>query len=151
MIYRFLQELQPPDFTSIDSWTTLAIALLVVLAVAAAPRRTLRHSFLLVAFAVAAYVAFRSARDAWFLVVTGLPTSRSRSGGARRWRKSPPRTPLLVALGTTCVVALAAFRFGVSRELLDANLARSFPVGAAAFVESEGLPGPMLNHYDWGG
>lgn len=154
LIYQFIQELRPPDFTTIDSWMTLAIALLVVLVVLGTARRTLRRPFLLVAFAVAAYVAFRSARDAWFVVVTGLPIvalAFTRREESKESSEESSGHPLVVAVGTACVVVLAAVRLDVSKPSLAANLARNFPVGAAEFIDSEHLPGPMYNHYDWGG
>lgn len=150
LIYRYIQELQPPDFATIDSWMTLAIALFAVFAVLRAPRAMFRRGFLLLAFAVACFVAFRSARDAWFVVLTGLPIL----AWALARREEPAETsgsPLAIAAGTAAIVALAAVGLRVTRASLAANLARSFPVGAAEFVESRQLAGPMYNHYDWGG
>ncbi len=40
---------------------------------------------------------------------------------------------------------------GVTEASLDAAVARAFPSGAALFVETHGLKGPLYNGFDWGG
>lgn len=146
-IYGHLQELQPPSFTLISTWMTLAIALLAVLWAA---RRILDRPFLLALLAVAACIGFRSERDAWFVVVTGSSIVAIASGRRPESEESSTH-PIVVGTGTACVVLVAAASVDLSTESLAANLRRNFPVGAAEFVESEHLQGPMYNHYNWGG
>jgi hypothetical protein len=146
VIYRYLQELSPPRLTSIPSQTTFALALVVLLA---AGRSMLGRPFLLVMFAVALGVGLRSARDAWFVVVTGaaLASVALRRPQSEALRAHAPA----VALGTAGVIAVAALAMGISAQTLSANLRQRFPVGAADFIESRNLSGPMYNDYNWGG
>lgn len=146
VIYQHIHELRPQSFDSICLWMTLAITLLVVLGA----RRMLDRPFLLAMFAVAAWVGFRSMRDAWFIAVTG--SSVAAIAFARR--QDPEELlahPAVIAGGTVGVVVLAAAALDVSRDSLAANQRRSFPVDAAIFIEAEQLKGPMFNHYNWGG
>lgn len=147
VIYQHIHELRPQSVESICLWMTLAIALLVVLGAA---RRLLRRPFLLVMFAVAAWVGFRSGRDAWFIVVTG--SSVAAIAFARRQEPEELLVhPALIAAGTLGVVLTAAATLDISKESLAANQRRHFPVDAASFIEAEELQGPMYNHYNWGG
>ena len=146
-IYQSLRELQPPSFSLISTWMALGIALVVLVWAA---RRMLGRPFLLALFAVAAFVGFRSERDEWFIVATGA-TIVAIAAGRPREPEASPAHPLAVGLGTASVVALAAWSLDLSTASLTANLRRHFPVGAAEFIEAERLPGPMYNHYNWGG
>lgn len=146
VIYEHIHELRPQSFESISLWMSLAITLVVVLAA----RRMLARPVLLAMFAAAAWVGFRSGRDAWFIAVTG--SSVAAVAFARR--EEPEELlahPAAVAAGALGVVVLAAAALDVSRESLAENLRRNFPVGAAGFIEAEKLQGPMYNHYNWGG
>ena len=146
-IYDHIQELRAPGFRSLESWALLGI----VLAVAwSAGRSGVRRPFLLLLSVVAAVIAFRSARDAWFVVVTALPvvaTTLARDPGVEEARAQP----LFVAIGVAVFLACGAARLDLSGKGLAAQSAKSFPDGAAAWVESHRKPGPILNHYDWGG
>jgi hypothetical protein len=145
MIYTQIQEFQPPRFTSIPTWMTLALALFVF----GAARRLLYRPFLLLMFVVAAGVALRSARDTWFLVVSG---SAVLAAAFRSARAEPLAAhPLVVAAGTACVIAVAADRMDVSADALAARERERFPVAAAEFIEAHRLAGPMYNDFTWGG
>ncbi|MFN0008435.1 MAG: hypothetical protein ACKVXR_11060 [Planctomycetota bacterium] len=147
VIYQHIHELRPQSVDSICLWMTIGITLLVVLGAA---RRMTRRPFLLVMFACAAWVGFRSARDAWFIAATG--SSVAAIAFARRQEPEELLAhPALIAAGTLGVVLTAAASLDVSQESLAANQRRNFPVDAASFIESRQLPGPMFNHYNWGG
>jgi hypothetical protein len=148
-IYDHIQELRAPGFRSIESWTLLAI----VLAVAwSAGRNGVRRPFLLLLAGVAAVIAFRSARDAWFAVVTAVPLLAAAFAREPAEAEEEARAhPVFVAIGTAVFLACGTARLELSAEGLAAQLAKSFPAGAAAWVESHRRPGPILNQYDWGG
>jgi hypothetical protein len=124
----------------------LAIALVVVLGA----RRMWAKPLLLVMFAVAAWIGFRSGRDAWFIVVTGSAIAAI-AFARRREPEELLAHPAAIAGGTIGVALLAAAALDVSSETLAANQRRVFPVDAASFIEKEELRGPMYNHYNWGG
>jgi hypothetical protein len=146
-IYGLLQELHPPGFRTLPDWTALAIVAAVAVS---AFRRRPRAPALLLLFAAAAAIAFRSARDVWFLAAVGLPMLAwiHRRTGEREPERA---SPLLVALGTAAAGALAAAALGISSTSLDDAIARRYPVRAAEHVEAQGCEGRLFNPYDWGG
>jgi hypothetical protein len=146
MIYTQLQELKPPSLSSIPSWMTLALIFLVVVG---AGRRLLGRPFLLLMFAIAVAVGLRSARDAWFIVVTGSALLAAALRGPREERLMAQ--PLVVAAGTACAIAVAVSGMGITADSLRAHLRERFPVDATAFIESENLSWPIYNDYNWGG
>jgi hypothetical protein len=145
-IYALLEELHPPSFATFDTWIALAIVVAVVVGVA---RRPVRKPFLLLLFAVAIVVGFRSARDVWFFVATGLPLLAAAIAGARE-EVQEKESPALVAIGVLLVAGAASAAVGISGASLRERLALHVPVAASEFVETR-APGPIFNPYDWGG
>ena len=150
-IYDHIQELRAPGFRSLESWALLGMVLAVAWSVG---RSGVKRPFLLLLAGVAAVIAFRSARDAWFVVVTALPvlatslaTSLAREPASGEARAQPS----FVAIGVAAFLACGTARLDLSAAGLAAQSAKSFPDGAAAWVETHRKPGPILNHYDWGG
>jgi len=146
-IYDHIQELRAPGFRSLESWALLGIVLSVAWAVG---RNGVKRPFLLLLAGVAAVIAFRSARDAWFVVVTALPVLASSLAREPEREDARPQ-PVFVAIGVAVFLACGTARLDLTAGGLAAQSAKSFPEGAAAWVESHRKPGPILNHYDWGG
>jgi len=67
-------------------------------------------------------------------------------------RKHPsPRRMLFAAI---VMMAFAAFTVARIRSVIRGQAeteARMFPAAAVSYIAAEQLPGPILNHYDWGG
>ncbi len=146
-IYDHIQELHAPGFRSLESWALLGIVLAAAWSVG---RSGAKRPFLLLLAGVAAAIAFRSARDAWFVVATCLPVlaaSLAREPAAEEARARP----FLVAIGVAVFLACGAAQLDLSAAGLAARSATIFPASAAAWIESHRKPGPILNHYDWGG
>ena len=144
----YLQEFQAPQLRSVFDWIMLAV---IVGGVFVLGRRGRVRSWPGMLLASGVALAFRTARDVWFgvvaaLVVLGTHAPRARETGGRlsgRWRLGVAATVALV------VVSLGSARAG--RDQLEASLAETFPVGAAAEIERRGISGSIYNHYDWGG
>ena len=49
------------------------------------------------------------------------------------------------------IVAVTARQRDFSEAHLQAQVAEEFPAKAAAVIEKRGYPGPVYNHFDWGG
>ena len=54
---------------------------------------------------------------------------------------------LVVAVGVACILGYQ----GLSEAKIQENTAKVYPIKAAAFVEEQGYPGPLYNHFNWGG
>ena len=54
---------------------------------------------------------------------------------------------LVVAVGAMCILGYRGF----SEAKINENTAKIYPIKAAAFVEEQKYPGPLYNHFNWGG
>ena len=165
-LWNRIAELLAMPFRTWSNWTVLAVALAATFAIG---RRRQIRPLLALALAAAIYFGFRSQRDSWMVLVTGLaalaylsappvvlvtlrvtpPLTRSvRStlsgrAGNRRWQDPCAALVVVVALvlGVACL----------HRQPLSEKIAGEFPVRAVEFVARQRLPGPMYNLFDWGG
>ncbi len=110
-------------------------------------------SFEVLLMCVAAASAFRGQRDIWFLVLASLAilvSAQTRKPGERSSIVPPgglvPVT-LVVAVGVVCIMGYQ----GWSEAKIQDNTAKVYPIKAAAFVEEQKYPGPLYNHFNWGG
>ena len=145
--YKYVSELQPLGFRTVDHWTTL---LIILSATFLFGRRHIKRPIYLIVFGVATVLCFHSARDAWFAVVIALSIIASCFASEGKPEKSGS-SKLLVAVGIIVIATIMCNHTGVSNELLEERLAEKYPVRAAQFIEDNGLCGPIYNHFDWGG
>ncbi len=159
-MHRFIHEWFSPDFHDPTYLPLLLMLLALVAGLALLPRSPRLRNLLLVLATIPA--ALRSIRHIPILVLVIVPvlaelahTWLQRSGTNRLFR-----TPLTGSASRTLAinfVVLFAFtgftvlrvRHVVSRQA-EAE-AKNFPVTAAAFLEQRHPPGPIMNHYNWGG
>lgn len=146
----YISEMQALGFRVPWDWCVLAVVLGAVFALGW--QRALRP-FPLLLLAAGCFLSFRARRDVWFVVVAALaviPTARSTAVAAECFRLTKLHA-LLVAAGIIVVGVVVAHGRGISERSLEAALARTYPVAAAAVVEERGYMGPLYNHLDWGG
>jgi hypothetical protein len=151
-LWNRIAELLAMPFRTWSNWAVLAVALAAAFAIGRA--RQIRP-LLPLALAAAIYCGFRSQRDAWMVLVTGLAVLASSSG---QWRVASgewtaPAAGRRQAWGAALVAAVA-LAVGIAcfhRQPLSEKIAGEFPVRAAEFVARRHLPGPMYNLFDWGG
>ena len=149
-MWEYIQEMQAPAFRSVADWAMLG--LLAAALVHIGWRRSW-SSFEVLLLIAASVSAFRGQRDEWFLVIGAMVVLTPRQ--ISRWRNSDPIVPrrslvpisLLVAIGVLCTLGYR----DMSAERIQAETAKLYPVRAASFVEQEGYPGPLYNHFNWGG
>ena len=147
-VYSLIIELRAAQFRGLHDWAALGLAL----AAAFALGRGRHPRFLTVLFVVGVWVSFRSNRDVWFLVVcatailvtteTRRPTAVTSSSYSRRTR--------LVAVAAVVVLFVVALATR-SPATLEAKTREVFPDGAAAAIQQGRHPGPLYNHFNWGG
>ncbi len=148
--YGYITELAAPNFRSAWAWAMLAMA---GAAAASLGRRTRGSSFEILLLVVSACFAFRAARDGWFLVIAAaavLATSHRTEGGAEQFALTTFRA-LLVAGAVAVVLMTVGWLRDFSETHIEAETAKIFPAAAAAAVEARRYPGPLYNHFNWGG
>ena len=159
-MHRFIHEWFSPDFHD-PMYLPLLLMLLALLAgVGLSLRRSrLRNLVLLLATIPA---ALRSIRHIPILVLVLVPVLaelaqawREHSAALRRSRipliGSASRTLRInfVVLFVFALFTVVRVRHEVSRQ--SEIEAKNFPLAATAFLEQQRPPGPMMNHYNWGG
>jgi len=146
-VYSLIIELRAAQFVGLHDWAALGLAL----AAAFALGRGGHPRFLVLLFAIGVWVSFRSNRDVWFLVVCAtaiLVTTETRPAVTVPWSHSR-RARLTAAVAVTVVfVVLLVTR---SRATLEAKTSEVFPDAAAATIQTGHHPGPLYNHFNWGG
>lgn len=159
-MHRFIHEWFSPDFHDRSYLPLLLMLLALVAGLALLPRcPRLRNLVLLLATVPA---ALRSIRHIPILVLVIVPVLAElaqawlqRSGTTRLFR-----TPLTGTASRTLVINLVVlFAFTVLtvfrvRHVVNRQAeaeGKNFPVAAAAFLQQQHRPEPMLNHYNWGG
>jgi len=108
--------------------------------------------FKLLLLIVASVIAFRTARDAWFVSICAAAFIADLRAGERA--PTPVlKLPELAGVGAALAILmlLIARNIGFNTRELDRAISREYPVDAANFVRRNSLPGPLYNHLDWGG
>ena len=155
-LYRLVSELQALPFRSFPDW----LVLLLVLGAAFVMGREQKVSpFWLLLFVGSAFVSFRGNRDVWFVVIVaatiiaryiGMIPGYAGEGRARPVRLSG-RLLVVVCLVTAVLLALTIGTYRISNAELQKRVDGYYPAAAIAFIEEHQLPGPLYNHFNWGG
>jgi len=148
--FQYVTELLALSFRSPWSWFVLAATLGAAFSLGW--RREVRP-FPLLLLAAGAFLSFRASRDVWFVVIAAaalIATFRSPKAIADRFALTKRRV-LLVAAGVVAVLVVVGRIRNISERHLESALAEKYPVAAAAVVEERGYPGPLYNHFNWGG
>ncbi len=157
---KFIQEWFSPNFHD-PMYVPLLLMLLALPAGMALSPRTLRIRDL-VLLLVTIPAALRSMRHIPILVLVLVPVlaklaeawlrQRGSERLLERGRTEPTGRILLInvlVLATFSAFTLVRVRQVVTLE--EKTEAQHFPLAAAAFLNRERPPGPILNHYNWGG
>jgi hypothetical protein len=156
----YIGEWASPDFHQSRYVTALCLMLATVLLPVLSPRRLCARELLLLAVTMLA--ALRSVRHIpiYALVVIPLLSGlvqatldqvgkdglfKARAGELTRSKL------FLNAILLVGFLVFSAVRFGYVVSRQAANEEHEFPAAAAAFLATTRPPGPLMNHYNWGG
>jgi hypothetical protein len=147
--YTMIQELAAFSFKSPTHYVLLLLTAAAFYAVGSEKKLDLLKLALLV---VASLVAFRTARDAWFVSICAAAFIADLCAG----EEAPKPVLKLPELAGVCAFAallifLIARDTGFTTRNLDRAISRAYPVDAVNFVRRNSFPGPLYNHLDWGG
>ena len=147
--YRMIMELQPLNFKAGSHYVQL---LLMAFAFFAVGRQRKVDLFKLLLLAIAAAIAFRTMRDAWFICI---PAAACIADTLAYDSKREPKEPWLQKLAVAAVVSLALLLFAPSTDFttrgLDRAISSFLPVNAVNYLRQHPAPGPLYNTLDWGG
>ena len=158
-MHRFIQEWFSPNFHDPTYLPLLGMLLALLVGLAFSPTRPRLRDVLLLLVTIPA--ALRSIRHIPILVLVLVPVLSGLAEGWLRQRGSrllergnilPSRRILL--LNALVLLAFLSFALGRVGHVIAAQKdteARQFPLAAVTFLEQQRLPGPILNHYNWGG
>ena len=152
--WSYIGEFLAPAFRTSPDWVMLAIVLTAAGCIGWQARNRPVRVFWLLLFVFGIWLGFRSRRDTWFMVATAgaiIAGARFRAAAPPERPASPRIWPATIAVGAVAALVAIVTLARLSEERLEANVARTFPVAAAAFVEQRGVAAPIYNHYDWGG
>jgi hypothetical protein len=149
-VFNAINELVAMQFRDPADWVVLGLTLVATFALG---RQRPFQLFPMLVVLVGAALAFRARRDAWFLVGG---TCMVLASSAAAWLPHDPIriTKLragVIAAGIGLLVAGIGYAHGVSETRLRAYASERYPVEAVDFVERHQLPGPLYNHFNWGG
>jgi hypothetical protein len=159
-MHRFIHEWFSPDFHDPTYWPLMLMLLALVAGLALSPRRPrLRNLVLLLATVPA---ALRSIRHIPILVLVIVPVLAELAQSSLQEPIATRlfRTPLTGSASRTLVInflvlfTFAAFTVFRVRHVVSGQAeteAKHFPMTAATFLQQHHPPGPMMNHYNWGG
>jgi hypothetical protein len=147
-VYWFNDEMVAPRFRGPSDWVLLGLTL----AAAFVLPRVRHRRFLGTIFAIGVFVSFRSGRDVWFVIVcatliVAMANTEVDMAAVAFTLSHRTRSWAIVA----AVLMFAVLVSVKSPAGLDARVRREFPDGAAHAVETGGYPGPLYNHFNWGG
>jgi len=156
----YIGEWASPDFHKPEYLPVLLMMLATLAFPALSPRRLRPRE--LVLLLTTTYAALRSVRHIPIYALVAVPIlstlaqawwerrSLSRQPAAKH--RLPNRIKILVnaaLLGGFLVFTIARVHYVVRRQA--ATEERNFPAAAVAFLSAVQPPGPILNHYNWGG
>jgi hypothetical protein len=156
---QYIAEWASPNFHQGRSLPALLMMLAIMVGLGVAPR-CLRPREMLLLFVMTA-AALRSVRHITIYVLVAAPIL-SRLAEAVVQERGPAWRGLLRARAfsarilVNAILLMAVAIFAVARVSYvlrhqSETEAEHFPAAAVAFLKTQRLPGPILNHYNWGG
>ncbi|HUL32869.1 MAG TPA: hypothetical protein VL128_03220 [Candidatus Eisenbacteria bacterium] len=147
--YKIIMELQPLSFRDVGNFTELFLGAAGFYAVG---WRKQIDPFRLLLLVVASAVAFRTMRDAWFLVFSAsacladFPAREENRSHENSWSE------LALCSGALALLLMfAAPLLHFDARGIDRAISADYPVNAINYLRREGFSGPLYNNLNWGG
>jgi hypothetical protein len=157
---KFIQEWSSPNFHDLMYAPFLLMLLGLMAGLAVSPQRpSVRDLVVLLATIPAALRSIRHIPIAVLILIPILARLaegwlRQRGSGRLLERGQSAPTPRILLVNALVLITFTAFTVARVRHVVSLQAeteARHFPVGATAFLARERPPGPIMNHYNWGG
>jgi hypothetical protein len=148
--FQLIRELLPLSFRSLADWLVLGLAMVAAFILG---RQRAWLPFPTLLLLMGTFLAFRAGRDVWVLVL-GAVFIISEFGRFVRIEPSFRFTKLRaiwVIVALTVAIYLIGVRREISEQQLESVVERRFPVAAVRFINEKNYPGPLYNHFNWGG
>jgi hypothetical protein len=154
VMHSYIAEWASPNFHRAEYWPFLLVVLGTFATLSWSSLKVRPRDLLLLV--VTLYAGLCSIRMIPLFVLIAIPLIAKRLGnwplrnsGTRR-----PRAEVRMVLNGVIVLAMTAFTGIHIAQVIQRQPqaeAHDFPVGAVAFLATHAVPGPIFNHYDWGG
>jgi hypothetical protein len=155
IIYRMINEFQPPSFKFFNQYIELMLAAAGFYAIGFAKKI---DPFKLALLILGSIFAVRTVRDAWFVCIPAAaiiadlfarekenPATelRSKELGMKDWAG--------VAFASILLLLLVGRNVGFDTRSLDRAISKDYPVDAVNFLRRNPVGGPLYNSFNWGG
>jgi len=150
--YNHIRELHAMDFRHLPDWFVLFILMSAVYCIG---KNENHRPFLLFLIFTAVLISFRSIRDVWLVVISCLTviaygiSSRHPDNVSRRYKKIPVH--IISGLGTLLSLWFCWNCYSLSNASIRQYIVDKYPEKAVQFIKKNNLPGPLYNHFNWGG
>jgi hypothetical protein len=148
--YSLIVELRAITFREPGQFVALFLVLFAAAAIGWRREKNLLWPVLLL---LASFLAFRSVKEIWFLVVISL-CALSDGWNVKSlsdYRARIPRSQTITCVWVLAILVVGFRRYDVSNAWLEMQVAGHFPEVAAQYIEKHHLPGPLFNDFNWGG
>lgn len=144
-----IAELQAIPFRNITDFAVLFLALGAAAALAWHRRFQIFEVGLLI-FAVT--LSFRSMRDVWITATVSAALLATTIVGKHAVAVRTPRLSTPAAILGAALMVLGGFRYmQITNPMLQAQVAKTYPVDAVNFIRANGYAGPLFNDFNYGG
>lgn len=149
-VYELVSEMQAMGFRDPADWAVLMLTVAAAYVLGKSPQK---DRLLTVLFIAGMFVAYRSRRDIWFLVIPSLYS-------LARWTRKATlrRSEVFTAAqwqGSLLIVLIFMLGSGqcvyFNRKHLHQLLSEHYPEAAIQFIKAGHFSGPLYNEYAWGG
>lgn len=150
--YHHISELSSIGFRYLPDWFVLLILMGAVYSIG---KNQTHRPFLLFLILAASFISFRSIRDVWLVVISGLAviadniSRRQPDNDIQRYKKIPVH--VISGLGTVLSLFICWNCYALSDSRIHQKIAAHYPEKAITFIKENRLSGPLYNHFNWGG
>jgi hypothetical protein len=146
--FNYVSELQAMSFRSFTHWVVIGLTAWAAYSLGQKKEARPFPVFMLLA---GIFLSFRSFRDVWFIVVSAIiiiSTSYPYPSVHNRFKIK--KVHVLAAASIVGLIFLIK-RHTLTEDGLSDAIAKNYPATAVEIVKTKGYPGPLYNHYNWGG